>query len=526
MTSDANPLLEMTGGSVRLNDRLVFRRTHWALRRGEHWVVIGPNGAGKSVFCGALCGEHPVVEGTIDYHFPLRTGRVPEQCVERLSFEQAGATDSPGGVPSRWFSLDLEESPPVSALLSHDGVEGVNEFEVLDRSPAEFAGWNRRARRIIRLLGIDPLMQQPLLSLSNGERRKVMIARALMRRPRILILDDPFTGLDVNYRRHLRSVLETLVRGNVVTLLLVSARPDEWPRGMTHLMLIDRFRLLAGGPLRRMRRDARCARLLNAGSGRRPACTPVRRLRTAGSDGEELVRFRNVQVRWGKKVVLAHIDWTVREGESWAVVGPNGSGKSTILSLILGENPQVYANEVRVFGRRRGTGESVWRIKRGIGWISPELHLGFHTSLSALESVLTGFFDASVLNRAPASWQRRAAMAWLRRLRMAHLADRPFGLMSAGEQRTVLLARALVKTPRLLMLDEPCQGLDVRHRRLFVTAVDRLVRQGVTVLYVTHQWDEVPPSIGRVLRLGNGRAHVMGEIRDCPERDGSVRGTP
>ena len=166
----------------------------------------------------------------------------------------------------------------------------------------------------------------------------------------------------------------------------------------------------------------------------------------------------------------------------------------------------MYANDVRVFGRRRGTGESVWEIKRQIGWVSPEFHLGFDVTLSGVEAVLTGCFDASVLRETPTAKQRAHARHWLRRLCIGHLAEQPFGFMSTGEQRLVLLARALVKQPRLLVLDEPCQGLDRRHRRLFVDAVDRLIRHGTTALYVTHQHDEIPPSIRRVLRLANGQA--------------------
>ena len=491
-----------------MGDRIVFRHTDWTIRRGEHWVLIGPTGGGKTVLCRALGGEYPVVEGSIDYGFRAPADREPEQCIERLSFERPAELDGPEGTPVRWFSLDVEQSPLVSTVLSRNHVEGINPFEVVVRSRKDSARWTARARRVIGWVGVEPLMDRRLVSLSNGELRKILIARALMRNPKILILDDPFVGLDADSRRHLRAIFDSLIRRRAVTLILVSARPSEWPRRMTHLALIDRMRLVAAGPLAKMKRDPCVAQLLGERSALPDSMgmSLLARRERRSTPGRELVRFRAVTARWGKSVILDPVDWTVRAGESWVVTGPNGAGKSTLLSFIVGENPQVYANDIRVFGRRRGTGETVWELKRKIGWVSPEFHLGFSASLSGLETVLTGFFGVPVLREPPTSKQRTAAREEMRRLGIDRLSGRSFGSMSTGEQRMVLLARALVKKPRLLVLDEPCQGLDRSHRQRFIAAVDRLIRRGVTTLYVTHQPDEIPPSIHCALRLKNGRA--------------------
>lgn len=498
-------MIELRGASVRLGERRVFRNTDWAIRRGEHWVLVGPNGSGKTVLCAALCGEHPLAGGSIEYGFRGEREREPEQCIERLSFDPSGDPESPEGVPVRWFSLDLESSPSVATVLSRQGVEGTNPFEVATRKRGEARRWSAQLRRVVRLTGIGPLLRQPLLSLSNGEHRKVMLARALLRRPRVLILDDPFLGLDVRYRRHLRQILERLIRQGRVTILLIGSRPREWPRGMTHLALVDCLRLVETGSLRVLRRDARVRQLLGDASGNVLAGRSAPQVKAPGG---ELIRLRDVRVTWGRKTILDDVTWTVRENESWAVVGPNGAGKSTLLSLVLGEHPQAYANDVSVFGKRRGAGESVWELKRNVGWVSPEFHMGFDGSLTGLDAVATGFFDSSVLTRAPTAAQRAAARTWLRRLGCGRLAVQVFGEMSTGEQRLVLLARALVKRPRLLVLDEPCQGLDAHSRSVFVSAVDREIRRGATALYVTHQADEIPPSIRNVLRLRAGRARV------------------
>ena len=207
-------------------------------------------------------------------------------------------------------------------------------------------------------------------------------------------------------------------------------------------------------------------------------------------------------MRYGKTVILRNLNWTIRAGESWALLGPNGSGKTTLLSLILGDNPQVYNNDVVVFGQQRGTGESIWEIKQHIGWVSPELHLHFTDSASSFEVVASGFHDTVGLFETPTARQRTAVRRWLRRFRLLEFAREPLFALSAGLQRMVLLARALVKNPRLLILDEPCQGLDSSHRNLFTQAVDGLIRSGlVTAIYVTHRQEEIPGSIQRVLRL-------------------------
>jgi molybdate transport system ATP-binding protein len=212
-------------------------------------------------------------------------------------------------------------------------------------------------------------------------------------------------------------------------------------------------------------------------------------------------------VRYGSAVILRSINWTVRTGESWALLGPNGSGKTTLLSLILGDNPQAYMNDVVVFGQRRGSGDSIWALKKHIGWVSPELHLHFNDSATCFEVVASGFHDTIGLFEPTTSRQRTAVRYWLRRFNLLKHVHSPLFSLSAGLQRMVLMARALAKDPRLLILDEPCQGLDPAHRQFLVKAVDALIRAGaVTVIYITHRNDEIPPAIKRVLRLSAGRA--------------------
>ncbi len=212
--------------------------------------------------------------------------------------------------------------------------------------------------------------------------------------------------------------------------------------------------------------------------------------------------MRDVTVKYGAVTILRNINWTIRAGESWALLGPNGSGKTTLLSLILSDRPQAYANDITVFGRKIGDGESVWELKKRIGWVSPELHVHFQDSFTCLETVESGFRDTIGLYQKVPPAQRREAARWLKRFGLGAFAHASLFELSAGLQRTVLLARALVKRPALLILDEPCQGLDEAHRSLFLRMLDSLIRTGKeTAIYVTHQEQEIPSSIRRVLRL-------------------------
>jgi molybdate transport system ATP-binding protein len=327
---------------------------------------------------------------------------------------------------------------------------------------------------------------------------------------RLLILDEPFTGLDAATRAHFHAVLERLMN-TPLRVLLITTRAEDLPRHITHLLCVARCRVVAAGPraavlssprVRRLFTTQKLSRKHDSQEVQAASAGKNLRRRSRNPTAAELVRLRNVTVRYGSTVILHDLNWTIHTGESWALLGPNGSGKTTLLSLILGDNPQVYNNDVVVFGRQRGSGESVWDIKKHIGWVSPELHLHFNDSATCFEVVASGFHDTVGLFQPPTARQRTAARRWLAGFRLLEFAHQPLYSLSVGLQRMVLLARALVKNPRLLILDEPCQGLDAAHRNLFVRAVDALIRAGaVTAIYVTHRHDETPASIKRVLRL-------------------------
>lgn len=216
--------------------------------------------------------------------------------------------------------------------------------------------------------------------------------------------------------------------------------------------------------------------------------------------------MNNVTVSYNGTPVLRQVNWTVRENERWALLGPNGAGKTTLLSLILADNPQAYASDITLFGKRRGTGESIWEIKQNIGWVAPELQLYYPRGATCWDVVCSGWFDSVGLYRECSPQQREAALSWLRRFDLAARAETAFDQVSEGEQRLALLARALVKSPALLVLDEPCQGLDAGNRDRVLQAIEGIgSRPNASMIYVTHRADELPQSITHVLRLNEGR---------------------
>ena len=217
---------------------------------------------------------------------------------------------------------------------------------------------------------------------------------------------------------------------------------------------------------------------------------------------EHIVDLNKVSIRYGERTILRELDWTVRCGEKWALSGDNGSGKSTLLSLVCADNPQSYACDISLFGRKRGSGESIWEIKKHIGYVSPEMHRAYLKNLPAIDIVASGLHDSIGLYKKPDEAGREACEWWMDIFGILDLKDRSFLQLSSGEQRLVLLARAFVKDPELLILDEPLHGLDLYNRRMVKDIIEAFCeRQDKTLIMVTHYQEELPACITHRLFL-------------------------
>jgi molybdate transport system ATP-binding protein len=289
-------------------------------------------------------------------------------------------------------------------------------------------------KRVTKLFGIEPLLARPMRFLSNGETRKVLIARALMKRPDLLILDEPFDGLDIGSRERLETVLRDLIRSGL-HLVLVTHRKDEIISEISHVLCLKDCRVLSQGK----REQVLTRETLEALFGSEDPASDSRRALYADSRGNSrpLVELRNVTVRYDETVALQ--DLSMRQGENWAILGPNGSGKTTLLSLIYADNLQAYCNDIRLFGRQRGSGESIWEIKQRIGHVSPHLQVRYRLDMRVFDVVVSGFFDSVGLYRRPTEQQRTAAKEWIDLLGIADLSDRIFNQLSYGERRLAII---------------------------------------------------------------------------------------
>ncbi|MDO8522398.1 MAG: ATP-binding cassette domain-containing protein [bacterium] len=488
----SKPFITLEDATVRLDGHILFKNLNWEIRNDQQLAVIGPNGSGKSALMKVLAGILPAVGGRIAYHF-LDKGEVPHEHITYVSFEEQREALGPEAyLQDRWNVGLSEEAPTVSDLLSESGVKHMNPFVVAhEKADATFSG---RRQKIMRQLGLKPLLKRTLMQLSNGERRKVTIARALLKNPCLLILDNPFEGLDVSFRATLKKNLEILMKGDM-RLIIVGTGREEIPAGITHVLCINENHEVATGTRREMLEKLNIEGKENI--SKKGALKNIKK-----KTRPILVQMKNVNITYNQVPILRKLNWTIHEGERWALFGPNGAGKTTLLSLILGDNPQAYANDITLFGKKRGSGESIWEIKRKIGWVSPELQLYYPPDATCFDVVCSGFFDTIGLYKRCTSSQQKTARSWLKELVLGELEKIPFKDISEGEERLVLLARALVKNPALLVLDEPCQGLDAGNRDRVLTAVDLACKDvTATMIYVTHRTDELPKGITNKLVL-------------------------
>ena len=347
-----------------------------------------------------------------------------------------------------------------------------------------------------------------LFSFSSGELRKYSIDRALQRGGRLLVIDNPFIGLDAPSREAFAARLGELVRLNGLQVVLMMARADVMPDFITHVVQVQRPGVWDKMSVDVYRSAAAEWHVPDPDKHRLQAVLDLPH-RDLASDGfypmgghPEVVRCRDVTIRYDDRTILKHLDWTVHEGESWVVSGCNGSGKSTLLSLVCADNPQAYACHIELFSHRRGSGESIWDIKRHIGYVSPELHRAFQDQVSALQMVAGGLYDTSGFFRQVNAADREACMRWMWIFRIDHLAERPYLRLSDGEQRLCLLARAFVRDPELLVLDEPMHGLDDCNSLMVRMVIDAFMRRPhKTLLFVTHFESELPGCITHRLML-------------------------
>ena len=480
--TDGEPLIRLRGGIAADPSRRLASPADFCLWRGRHAAVTGANGSGKSTLVKMITGGLYLREGSLTYSF-RRTDARPYEAVRTVSFNDAyGTTESPYYYQQRWNASDRGMSPSVGGLLT--GAAAASE---------QWRG------QLFDLLDMRPLFDRELVTLSSGELRRYHITRALLTAPEAVILESPFIGLDPPTRELLCRVMERVAEHLGVTFVVTVSSASELPPMISDVYQMESMRCT--GPVGR----AEAVETELRTSSRRSAVQePVLPAATHPTPlYERVVELRDATIGYGSRTIFEHLDWSVRSGEGWNVTGRNGSGKSTLLILVCADNPRAYALDLTLFDRRRGTGESIWDIKRHIGYLSPEMHRAFADDVAAVDVVASGLFDAVGGGRRITEELRATARPWMAALGAEALADRSFVRLSSGEQRLVLLARAFVKDPDLLILDEPFQGLDPMVRTRAKSVVEAFCRrENKTLLFVTHYPELLPATINRTLHLG------------------------
>ena len=458
--------------------------------KGEHWLVFGPNASGKSFLSKLICGSFLLRDGRISYNFDDKKATKPSESIVLITFrDQYGDMSQSPFYQFRWnHGLHDDALPTVADILNQTAQTAIHEeYKIAE--------------------GVHDLLNKPVIVLSSGEFRRFQIVKAIINRPALLILDNPFIGLDSKNRQNVVDFLKLLIARHEVNLILNIPSWSAPIDGFTHVVEIVNGEI-SKTPVAEYRTHEKVSRTSS------DACQTYNHASTTSSTplcscgfqnmapafGDEIVNFKNVTIRYEGRTIIDKLSWSVRQGERWALTGANGSGKSTLLSLICADNPQAYACDITLFGSRRGTGESIWDIKSHIGYVSPEMYRSYYKPLPAKQIVASGMFDTIGFYQVPKDYS--SVYDWMERFEIARLADTDYTKLSDGEQRLVLLTRAFVKNPDLLILDEPFHGLDDYNRDMAKRIIDDYCRNSSkTLIMVSHYDEDFPSSITHKLTM-------------------------
>ena len=469
--------IRLTNVTVEFDNGFVCKNINWVIHPEHHWLICGNNGSGKSALAAILTGAGDIRHGIVK-DLPQRIGVVSFEAQQALIEAERRKDDAD--------IMDvIAEGTPVAKIIA----------AVAKNKPL--------ADQLCNKFGLTPLLNRAFRKLSTGESRKVMLIRALTCEPELLILDEPFEGLDVTSLEALQSHLNDIA--STTPIIMVLNRLDQCPAFITHLAYINNGELAQQVSRKDTEAWQQMQGLLHLKTSELslPATDTDTALPALDATAP-LVRITEGTIKYPDTVIFEHLNWTINQGEHWQLTGPNGSGKTGLLSLITGDHPQCYVNDIFVFGFQRGSGESIWQIKQFIGYVSTALQWEYTVGTSLRNVIISGFYDSIGLYSKPTDNQRKIADEWLEVLGMKSRADETFNSQSYGDQRLLLIARSMVKHPPLLILDEPCLGLDDMNRQRVLALIELICkRSDSTVLYVNHHAEDKIAGIDNYLALGD-----------------------
>lgn len=485
-------LLSLDHAGISYPGKVSFGPIDFTLRESQHVALTGDNRELIKAILDALAGK-AILTGNVVNRLKAdeeHSQKRPSVSYLPSQFRFRSLTGSAGYYQQRYNSMDAEDSLRVDDLLAAVSLKTKADEKAIER--------------LMQILDIERLRQERLTNLSNGETKKVRLATAVLQHPRALVLEEPFAGIDAKTRATLCAFLDQIAESGVTIVLSTN---NEMPSCIKKVFV-------AGDNNTLKEYERRDFSGLTAPTQTHIHPELIGDLITSPKKRfDHIVQMTNVSVQYGDHLILDDVNWTVKQGERWALTGPNGAGKSTLLSLINADNPQAFANNIVLFDRKKGTGESIWDIKKNIGYFSADLVRFFPGRFSCLQVVTSGFFDTFGLFRKVSEQHLKVALKRLRLFDLERLAHKSFGQVSANEKKLVLLCRALVKNAPLLILDEPGQGLSEKEKAFLKTLIDQICYQSpLTLIYVSHYANEMPQCINRHLALHKGRQTATKDI--------------
>ncbi len=487
--------------NIAQNNSYAINNLNWQVKQGEHWVLLGKNGSGKSALTATLIGQAVCESGRRDStikHVEIVSSDAQKQLLnQELVREQE------------------HDAPSLVRDIIYSASEAADDANSFDVDPFDDA----LCQQLIAAFDFERLLSRHFRDLSTGETRKLLLIKALSAKPDLLVLDEPFEGLDTHSVTKLCEILDALSSDarcfdarcfderTDTSFILVLNRLDHIPSFVTHYGYVNDGQLQHTLAKPTEEQIADLLKLLHIETTSLSIPKAERAHADKAFTGEVLVNLKNAKVAYGGEAVFKNLNWTIKKHQHWQLTGRNGSGKTCLLNLITGDNPQCYNNDIEVFGYQRGSGESIWMIKQHIGYISNALHMDYRVGVSALNTIISGFFDSIGLYQPPTDEQKNIAMQWLELLGLDNKQGTPFTQFSYGDQRMLLIARAMVKHPTLLILDEPCLGLDEANRLRVLMLIEKICDasvggvSGTTVIYVNHHSEDRIKGIDHYLAM-------------------------
>lgn len=485
------PVVHINNLTIQYPNNVVLDSLSWAIQPGENYVIGGTSGSGKTTLAKAIAGLISS-DSAISLHFDLAKS-LPAKVVYISNWYQFTNLEGDRNFyyQQRYNHHQGQDTLTVKAELAHFAQQ-----ENLDLSDIQ--------QRIVDL-GFEDIQSSQLIELSSGEHKKLQLICGLWAKPQLLILDEPYTGLDTQSRAVLNNWLDELVEEGVQLILITN--DTRLPKAINrYAHLVDGQIEVVDSPKDFAKDKKRSKKALPAFLKETPATTY-----------DTVAELNNICIRYGDKVVLKDVSWTVKVGEKWLLQGPNGSGKSTLLSIINGDHPQAYGHDITLFGNKRGSGESIWDIKQKIGIISPEMHWYFDQTATVWHTIASGFYDSIGWFIDVKYQEEKQIEELLAFFDLTPYRNQKLHTLPLGKQRLAMLARTIIKNPPLLVLDEPCQGLDTDQAQYFNDVVDELAHFGKTLIYVGHYESQLPTCIEHRIVLENGEVKAIEHIVETVE---------